>query len=308
MPTDRISKWLIGGLLNAAYGIIIGMYLGRWIVSLTGIHSDKAPIALAVMLAITFVVVSMHNTKTAHKGVLYVLGMRLRVGPGGLGYTEGWVIPFLPWPLAFVEDVDCRELSMKFKDMPVYSVENVLAHLDSLLQFQVVDPYVFLSSATPIQALESIALTGTRTEISERKLDDLPKSKSDIGDNVQDEIREAFHADPETPGPIKWGIKLLLYRIEHVSLPADYETAKRRIVTEPVERIAEMTQTDARRDQIKKLVEEAGLDPNHAAVIALKDAGKDNVQVISVIGFEGIGDSLKKFGEAAKRFVTPPAP
>lgn len=297
-----MSKWLIGAVTNTTLGFIIGILLSVLVRKMTGINPGNGAYVLALGLGACITAISAHNVPVGFRGVLNILGKRYRKNGNDKGYEEGLVIPPLPWPIAVITVENALEITMDLPATDILSKDNLPVKIDAVVQYLVVNPAEFQSVENAHRSLQALALATIRSEASKEDAMVLPHIKSQVADRVYGEINKNFEADPASPGAIRWGLKVLFVRFEHVTPPSALLAQYTKLKTEPLERQAEMIQTKARQEQIERLVG-AGLSPDHAAVVALKDADKEGVQVISVIGLEGFGDTAKKIGDAAKKFA-----
>ncbi|MES2007092.1 MAG: SPFH domain-containing protein [Patescibacteria group bacterium] len=181
--------------------------------------------------------------------------------------------------------------------------------MEALVQVQTVDPFEYLSSPEPEKSFEGISLRSIRAAVEDYKTVEptvdhsgatLPalvsEDKMQLSRNVENEI---VHDLPNNK--TRWGMRLILVRVGEIHPPPDLMKALERKIIEPIERQAEKTQSQARREQTEEIIG-LGVDPNIAYPGALVDAGKAGATVsgTTIRGFEKIGPALANLGDLGR--------
>ncbi len=286
----------VGAVVSALLGMLATALLTFFFPYLMAYTTIK--IAAWIGLGGGYFLWCLHEVPINHAGVVLLFGKRVRVGKDGKGLTEGYRWLPLPPPLMDMESVSLEQFKIDFTQTTAYTLDNVVVTIDGFAMAEIDDPYdtynVDGSIAGGKEALEGLILRWIRDGAEETNAVELIREDKD---ELSKDAREKINEDLMGPDT-KWGFKpIRLLRIGHIKLPASLEEVLLKKVREPIERVAEQTQTDARVDQVKKLVG-AGVDPNIAYPGSLVDAEKAGAEVkgFTVTGLGGLGDSLKDLG------------
>ena len=124
------------------------------------------------------------------------------------------IIPLID---SFRAKVDLREQVVDFPPQPVITKDNVTMMIDTVIYYQVTDPFSYVYEiANPIMAIENLTATTLRNIVGDLELDQTLTSR-DIGNT---KLRAIL--DEATD---KWGIKVNRVELRNILPPQDIQTA-----------------------------------------------------------------------------------
>lgn len=124
------------------------------------------------------------------------------------------VIPFID---RFRAIVDLREQVVDFPPQPVITRDNVTMQIDTVVYYQVTDPFRYVYEiANPIAAIENLTATTLRNIVGELELDHTLTSRDIVNTKLRQVLDEATD---------KWGIKVNRVELKNILPPADIQQA-----------------------------------------------------------------------------------
>lgn len=124
------------------------------------------------------------------------------------------IIPFID---RFRAIVDMREQVVDFPPQPVITRDNVTMQIDTIVYFQVTDPFRYVYEiANPIKAIENLCATTLRNIVGEMELDQTLTSRDIVNSRLRAVLDEATD---------KWGIKVNRVELKNILPPQDIQTA-----------------------------------------------------------------------------------
>jgi hypothetical protein len=124
------------------------------------------------------------------------------------------IIPFID---RFRAIVDMREQVMDFPPQPVITKDNVTMMIDTVVYYQVTDPFKYsYEIANPIMAIENLTATTLRNIVGELELDQTLTSRDIVNNKLRIILDEATD---------KWGIKVNRVELKNILPPQDIQTA-----------------------------------------------------------------------------------
>src|SRR3989344_3609142 len=147
-PIWGSAIFLVLGLLFSEY-VLLG-----WIGNTWSIFAAKMTVSLAFPI-IYYLLCLQPEITVGARGVVKLLGKRIRMGPGGMGFFEGLNATPLPRGLMTVQGEDMRERTMDLGDVDEFTTNEVVATANSSANWRVLDPYIWQSIANGDMTLEN---------------------------------------------------------------------------------------------------------------------------------------------------------
>lgn len=124
------------------------------------------------------------------------------------------IIPFID---RFRAIVDMREQVVSFAPQPVITKDNVTMMIDTIVYYQVTDPFRFTYEiANPIMAIDNLSATTLRNIVGDLELDQTLTSRDLVNSKLRAILDEATD---------KWGIKVNRVELKNILPPQDIQTA-----------------------------------------------------------------------------------
>ncbi len=124
------------------------------------------------------------------------------------------IIPFID---TFRNIVDMREQVVSFAPQPVITKDNVTMMIDTIVYYQVTDPFKFTYEIqNPIFAIDNLTATTLRNIVGELELDQTLTSRDLVNTKLRTILDEATD---------KWGIKVNRVELKNILPPQDIQTA-----------------------------------------------------------------------------------
>jgi regulator of protease activity HflC (stomatin/prohibitin superfamily) len=124
------------------------------------------------------------------------------------------IIPFID---RFRAIVDMREQVVSFAPQPVITKDNVTMMIDTVIYYQVTDPFRYTYEiANPIMAIDNLAATTLRNIVGDLELDQTLTSRDLVNTKLRTILDEATD---------KWGIKVNRVELKNILPPQDIQTA-----------------------------------------------------------------------------------
>lgn len=113
--------------------------------------------------------------------------------------------------------VDLREQVVDFPPQPVITKDNVTMQIDTVVYYQVTDPFRFIYEiAHPLAAIENLTATTLRNIVGELELDATLTSRDYVNSKLRQVLDEATD---------KWGIKVNRVELKNINPPHDIQQA-----------------------------------------------------------------------------------
>jgi len=148
--------------------------------------------------------------KQATVGVVERLGKYHKTAEKGINV----IIPFID---RFRAIVDLREQVVSFAPQPVITKDNVTMMIDTVIYYQVTDPFRYTYEiANPIMAIDNLSATTLRNIVGDLELDQTLTSRDLVNTKLRTILDEATD---------KWGIKVNRVELKNILPPQDIQTA-----------------------------------------------------------------------------------
>ena len=166
-----------------------------------------------LFLLIFVIIVAFSSIKIIHQatvGIVERLGKYHRTAEQGINI----LIPFID---RFRNIIDLREQVVDFPPQPVITSDNVTMMIDTVVYFQVTDPFKFAYEISkPIMAIENLTATTLRNIVGELELDETLTSRDIVNTKLRAILDEATD---------KWGIKVNRVELKNILPPDDIQKA-----------------------------------------------------------------------------------
>lgn len=148
--------------------------------------------------------------KQATVGIVERLGKYHKSAEQGINV----IIPFID---RFRAIVDLREQVVDFPPQPVITKDNVTMMIDTVVYYQVTDPFKFTYEiSNPILAIENLTATTLRNIVGDLELDETLTSRDIVNTKLRAILDEATD---------KWGIKVNRVELKNILPPQDIQNA-----------------------------------------------------------------------------------
>lgn len=148
--------------------------------------------------------------RQATVGIIERLGKFHKTAEQGINV----IIPFID---RFRAIVDMREQVVSFAPQPVITKDNVTMMIDTIVYYQVTDPFRFTYEiANPIMAIDNLSATTLRNIVGDLELDQTLTSRDLVNSKLRAILDEATD---------KWGIKVNRVELKNILPPQDIQTA-----------------------------------------------------------------------------------
>lgn len=340
---DGFNTSLLNPIPGAVVFFVLGLLLGEFTVGYLG---NDTPLFLAKLViglasgAVYYALCIQPETGTGKRGVVYLFtNQRWRIGPQGLGFTEGLNATPLPKGVMTVRDEIMQERTMDLGEVDEFTSNDVVASAFSSCNWRILDPYQWQNMEKGDESLRNLVLQSCRDLLMTHRShatrqDDgviiergiIDENKSALADGLRDVINAALKDN--RVNPMKNSqltdevVEVLSFQIKKVDLPEPVKKALAQRETEPVERQGERVQALSRQEQVNILAttpggQSSGIDRQMAYLGSLADAGKQGVNLNHLSLAGTITDSIAAIGTnierglmalANSRNVPPPAP
>lgn len=124
-------------------------------------------------------------------------------------------------PIAFgsksLMRIDLREQVLDFPPQPVITKDNVTMQIDTVIYYQITEPYKAMYEITNIvYAIEKLTITTIRNVIGDLTLDETLVSRAKINSELQVILDDATN---------KWGVKVNRVELKNINPPAEIQEA-----------------------------------------------------------------------------------
>ncbi len=163
-----------------------------------------------VLFVIIIAVSAIKIIKQATVGIVERLGKYHKTAEKGINV----IIPFVD---RFRAIVDMREQVVSFAPQPVITKDNVTMMIDTIIYYQVTDPFRYTYEiANPIMAIDNLSATTLRNIVGDLELDQTLTSRDLVNTKLRTILDEATD---------KWGIKVNRVELKNILPPQDIQTA-----------------------------------------------------------------------------------
>lgn len=146
------------------------------------------------------------------------------------------IVPFID---QVASKITIKEQIIDFPPQPVITKDNVTMQIDTVIYFQITDPYLYkYGIAQPIKAMEALAATTLRNIIGDLELDETLTSRDVINTKIRSILDEA--TDP-------WGIKVQRVEVKNIIPPRDIQEAMEKQMRAERERRQAILQAEGRK-------------------------------------------------------------
>lgn len=167
-------------------------------------------VVLLVILALIILFRSIRIIGQSTVGVVERLGKFDHMANQGIAV----IIPFVD---RFRAIIDLREQVVDFPPQPVITKDNVTMQIDTVVYYQVTDPFRYIYEiANPISAIENLTATTLRNIVGELELDHTLTSRDLVNSKLRQVLDEATD---------KWGIKVNRVELKNIIPPSDIQQA-----------------------------------------------------------------------------------
>jgi regulator of protease activity HflC (stomatin/prohibitin superfamily) len=169
--------------------------------------------AIAVLVVIFWLLVSLKILNEYERGVIFRLGKLLPVAKG-----PGLVI--VAWPIDRMVRISLRTVVLDVPPQDVITRDNVSVKVNAVVYFRVMDPVrAVVSVENFLYATSQEAQTTLRSILGSAHLDELLSERERLGQALQEVID--LHTDP-------WGVKVAQVAVKAVDLPHEMVRAMAR--------------------------------------------------------------------------------
>lgn len=165
---------------------------------------------IIVIFVIMIGISSIKIIKQATVGIVERLGKYHKTAEQGINV----IIPFID---RFRTVIDLREQVVDFPPQPVITKDNVTMMIDTVVYYQVTDPFKYTYEiASPILAIENLTATTLRNIVGDLELDETLTSRDLVNTKLRAILDEATD---------KWGIKVNRVELKNILPPQDIQNA-----------------------------------------------------------------------------------
>ncbi len=173
---------------------------------MTTIFVDLVVVLFVILIAYS----SIKIIRQATIGIVERLGKFHKTAEKGINI----LIPFVD---SFRAIVDMREQVVSFVPQPVITKDNVTMMIDTVIYYQVTDPFKYTYEIqNPIFAIDNLAATTLRNIVGDLELDQTLTSRDLVNTKLRVILDEATD---------KWGIKVNRVELKNILPPQDIQTA-----------------------------------------------------------------------------------
>jgi regulator of protease activity HflC (stomatin/prohibitin superfamily) len=163
-----------------------------------------------VLFVIIIAISAIKIIRQATVGIVERLGKYHKTAEQGINV----IIPFID---RFRSIVDLREQVVSFAPQPVITKDNVTMMIDTIIYYQVTDPFRYTYEiANPIMAIDNLSATTLRNIVGDLELDQTLTSRDLVNSKLRAILDEATD---------KWGIKVNRVELKNILPPQDIQTA-----------------------------------------------------------------------------------
>ncbi len=163
-----------------------------------------------VLFVIIIAVSAIKIIRQATVGIVERLGKYHKTAEQGINV----IIPFID---RFRAIVDMREQVVSFAPQPVITKDNVTMMIDTIIYYQVTDPFRYTYEiANPIMAIDNLSATTLRNIVGDLELDQTLTSRDLVNSKLRTILDEATD---------KWGIKVNRVELKNILPPQDIQNA-----------------------------------------------------------------------------------
>lgn len=170
-------------------------------------------VILQILIVIFILIIGFSSIKIIKQSTVAIverLGKYHKTAQQGINI----IIPFID---SFRYIIDLREQVVDFPPQPVITKDNVTMMIDTVVYYQVTDPFRYTYEiASPILAIENLTATTLRNIVGELELDETLTSRDIVNTKLRSILDEATD---------KWGIKVNRVELKNILPPKDIQDA-----------------------------------------------------------------------------------
>lgn len=229
--------------------------------------------ALLVLVIVLFLM----SIKIVHQSEVAIverLGKFYKIADSGLNI----IIPILD---KIVKVVDLKTQVLDSQPQPVITKDNVTMSIDTVLYYQITDPFKSTYEiANLVTAIRLLTTTTLRDIIGTMELDYTLSSRDDINNRLRVSMDEATD---------KWGVRVERVEVKNIDLPADIKDAMEKQMRAEREKRAVILQAEGERQAAitqaegKKQAQILEAEANKQAKILAAEAAKES-EIITAQG------------------------
>lgn len=204
-------------------------------VNLEMVFSTIKGLGLWAILLLIVVILTARTIRIVPQSYAYVI---TRLGSYHTTLNAGVhiIVPFID---QVASKITIKEQIIDFPPQPVITKDNVTMQIDTVIYFQITDPYLYkYGIAQPIKAMEALAATTLRNIIGDLELDETLTSRDVINTKIRSILDEA--TDP-------WGIKVQRVEVKNIIPPRDIQEAMEKQMRAERERRQAILQAEGRK-------------------------------------------------------------
>jgi len=171
-------------------------------------------VAIVIMAAKGVIII-----RQAEVGIVERLGKYNKTLSSGIHFIWPIIDQLRPilFGIRFVQRIDLREQVFDFPPQPVITKDNVTMQIDTVIYYQITDPYKAMYEINNlVTALEKLTVTTIRNLIGDFSLDETLVSRGRINSELQMILDEATN---------RWGVKVNRVELKNINPPEEIQEA-----------------------------------------------------------------------------------
>ena len=217
------------------------------------------------------------------------LGKFHKIAHSGINFIWPFVDSVRPFVLSGRRSphVDMREQVIDFPPQPVITRDNVTMEVDTVLYFQITDPFKAIYEIVDLgAAIHQLTVTSLRNVMGELALDDTLTSRETVNANLRNVLDEATD---------KWGVKVNRVELKNIEPPREIRDAMAMQMKAERERRAVVTEAEGtKRSAI------LSAEGQREAAIAKAEGDKR----ATILDAEGVAEARLKIAQAEAEALT----
>ena len=216
---------------------------------------DFSPVLLVIVVAVLYLVSSIHILREYERGVIFRLG-KLLPHPKG----PGIILVFRP--IDTMVKVRLRTVVHDVPPQDIITRDNVSVKVNAVVYYRVIDPRrAVVEVEDYMYATSQLAQTTLRSVLGQAELDDLLASR----DRLNQELQQILDTQTDP-----WGIKVSAVEVKHVDLPENMQRAMARQAEAEREKRAKIIHAEGELIASEKLSQAAGVINTQAGAMTLR--------------------------------------
>ncbi len=267
------------------------------------------PLVIFFILLIGFG--GLRKIKVAHQGVPLILGERIK----GFLFLEGW--HWIPPIIAALEEVDTRKLVKEISKADAFTKDKTKIKVDATIEYQVVDPYSYLSLGEKVVEIglenltkQVLRLVTFKKDLDEalgmqQELNDVLRNVLTPGKETNEKIKRQYGISDEIDKATKgWGIDVINVFVAETQPSEEIAKQLERVRAEEAQQKAEEIEAKHTINLIRQYQNEGlSLEETILVVQTERDKAKRNIDEKRIVIPERTGQLLKEIIEGFRRGV-----